>query len=104
MIEHGHTFTAIFCGNDNIAIGAVKALHEAGLRVPDDVSLIGFDDIDVVKHLTPSLTTVQVNKEAIGAVAIRSLMSRVADPERASVTSIIDVELIMRASVGSPHR
>lgn len=104
LIEHGYKFTAIFCGNDNIAIGAVKALHESGLRVPDDVSLVGFDDIDVVKHLTPSLTTIRVNKEAIGAVAIRSLLSRVADPESTSVTSVIDVELIMRASVGSPRR
>jgi DNA-binding LacI/PurR family transcriptional regulator len=104
LIEHGNQFTAVFCGNDNIAIGVVKALHEAGLRVPDDVSVVGFDDIDVVKHLTPALTTVRVNKEAIGAVAIRSLLTRFADPESTSVTSIIDVELIVRASVAPPRR
>ena len=60
--------------------------------------------VDVVKHLTPALTTVRVNKEAIGAVAIRSLLTRFADPESTSVTSIIDVELIVRASVAPPRR
>ena len=92
-------FSAIFCANDETAIGAMKALREADLRVPEDVSLDGFDDIDMLKYLTPALTTVRVNKEALGATAVKSLLARATDLEAVSVTSVLEVELIERASV-----
>jgi DNA-binding LacI/PurR family transcriptional regulator len=95
-------FSALFCANDATAIGAMKGLREAGLRIPEDVSLVGFDDIEMVEHLTPPLTTVRVNKEALGYIAVKSLLTRATDMDAVSVTSVLDVELIKRESV-IPH-
>jgi DNA-binding LacI/PurR family transcriptional regulator len=92
-------FSALFCANDATAIGSIKALREAGLRVPEDVSLVGFDDLEMVEHLTPPLTTVRVNKEAMGYIAVKSLITRATDMDAVSVTRMLDVELIKRASV-----
>jgi len=94
-------FSAIFCANDEIAIGAMKALREAGRRIPEDVSLVGFDDIAMVEHLTPALTTVRINKEALGSTAVKSLLVRAADFDAVNVTSMLDVELIKRESVAA---
>jgi DNA-binding LacI/PurR family transcriptional regulator len=99
LLQRDARFTALFCANDDTAIGAMKALREAGLRIPDDVSLIGFDDIALVEHLTPALTTVRVPKEALGAVAVKQLLVRAADPDMVGVSSILEVELIKRSSV-----
>jgi len=92
-------FSAVFCANDETAIGAIKALREAGYRVPEDISLVGFDDIDLVEHLTPALTTVQVNKEALGIVAFKRLLALVTNPDPVSVVSMLEVELMIRDSV-----
>ncbi|HTI15403.1 MAG TPA: LacI family DNA-binding transcriptional regulator [Dictyobacter sp.] len=94
-------FSALFCANDETAIGAMKALREAGRRVPEDVSIVGFDDIALVEHLTPALTTVRVNKEALGAVAVRSLLARADDPQTIAVSHVLDVALMKRESVAS---
>ena len=77
----------------------MKALREVGLRIPEDVSLVGFDDLEMVEHLTPPLTTVRVNKEALGYIAVKNLISRATDMEAVSVTRVLDVELIKRESV-----
>jgi DNA-binding LacI/PurR family transcriptional regulator len=92
-------FSALFCVNDPAAGRAMKALRELGVRIPEDISIVGFDNAEIAEHLTPPLTTVHVNKEAMGAAAVKSLMARVADPQAPGVTSILDVELIKRASV-----
>jgi LacI family transcriptional regulator len=99
LLARNKPFTAIFCANDGLAIGSMKALREAGLRIPDDVSLIGFDDIDMVEHLSPALTTVRVAKETLGAVAIKRLLAVMNDPDPVGVSSVVDVELIIRDSV-----
>jgi len=101
LLANRAKFDAIFCANDETAIGAMKALREAGLKVPEDVSVVGFDDIDMAEHYNPSLTTVRINKEAMGAAAVRALIARVADPEAVSQTIMLDVDLIERASVAS---
>lgn len=94
-------FTAVFCANDEVAIGAMKALREAGKQVPHEVSLIGFDDIALVEHLVPALTTVRVNTEALGAVAVKCLLTRALEPSLISISSVLEVELIKRDSVTS---
>jgi DNA-binding LacI/PurR family transcriptional regulator len=99
LLARNKPFTAIFCANDAIAVGAMKALREAGLRIPEDVSLIGFDDIDMVEHLSPALTTIRVAKEVMGAVAIKRLLAQMNDPDPVGVSSVVDVELIIRDSV-----
>lgn len=100
LLAGGHPFSAVFCANDEIALGVLKALQEAGKRVPDDVSVIGFDDIALVGHLTPPLTTMRVNKESLGAMAVKHLLMRFRDPHMTSVSSVMEVELIKRGSVG----
>jgi len=106
LLEQSSTnnFSAIFCANDEIAIGAMKALREAGRSVPEDVSLVGFDDIAMVEHLTPALTTVRINKEALGSTAVKSLLARATDFDAVSVTSMLEVELIKRASVAAHNK
>jgi DNA-binding LacI/PurR family transcriptional regulator len=98
-------FSALFCANDATAIGSMKALREAGVHIPEDVSLIGFDDLEMVEHLTPPLTTICVNKEALGCVAVKTLITRAAAMDTVGATLlatarvILDVELIKRESV-----
>ncbi|WP_081838931.1 LacI family DNA-binding transcriptional regulator [Thermogemmatispora carboxidivorans] len=102
LLERGEQFSALFCANDEMAVGAMKALREAGLRLPEDVSLVGFDDIDMVEHLTPPLTTVRVNKEALGMVALRRLLALISHSDPVHVVSMLDVELVQRESACAP--
>ena len=67
--------TAVFCANDMIALGLLRALWEAGLRVPEDVSIVGFDDIEVSAFLVPELTTVRQPFAEVGAVAVATLLA-----------------------------
>ncbi len=69
--------TALLCANDMIAIGAVHALQELGVAVPEEVSVTGFDNIDDSYRMTPALTTVHVPKEALGKRAVERLISRI---------------------------
>ncbi len=80
----------VFCFNDHMALGAIRALYEAGLRVPDDVAVVGFDDIEDGRFTIPSLTTISPDKEKIGELAVEFLLGRIAGtrtgpPERAEV-------------------
>ncbi|MBB2903385.1 LacI family transcriptional regulator [Kineococcus radiotolerans] len=88
--------TAVFAGNDMMAMGALKALTEAGLRVPDDVSLVGFDDSPGMTHLVPPLTTVRQNFTLLGATVIDLVLTMLAGA--APVHRLIPPELIVRAS------
>lgn len=97
-------FSAIFCANDMVAIGALKALREAGLHVPKDVSLVGFDDLDVAAHLSPALTSVRIQKGDLGAVGVKTLLTRAQDAASPALTITLGVELIERESVGEPRR
>jgi len=102
LLAAGVRFTGIFCANDGGAIGVIRALHEAGLSVPRDVSVVGFDDIEVAQHLIPPLTTVRVDKEAIGAWAIQRLLARALAPSALSTTTCLHVELVERGTAGPP--
>ncbi|MBV9231713.1 MAG: LacI family DNA-binding transcriptional regulator [Chloroflexi bacterium] len=105
LLERKVDFTAIFCADDITAIGAMKALREAGRRVPEDISLIGFDGIDLGQHVTPSLSTIRVNTEELGAVALKTLIARASNPDAPYVTTLLGVELVKRDSVVPPdHR
>jgi DNA-binding LacI/PurR family transcriptional regulator len=73
--------TAIFAANDEMAIGAIHALHEAGRMVPEDVSVIGFDDIPVAAHVTPPLTTFRSDNVALAAASFRYLTDYLSDPD-----------------------
>jgi LacI family transcriptional regulator len=76
LIDSGHAFDAVFAGNDNMAIGALQALRAAGLRVPEDVAVAGFDDIPLARHL--GLTTVRVRIAELGERALSRLLDALA--------------------------
>jgi LacI family transcriptional regulator len=97
-------FSALFCADDITAIGALKALREAGLSVPDDVSLIGFDDIELAQHVTPPLTTIHLSADQLGTTALRTLMARVVNPDASRVTNLLGVTLVKRGSVAVAKR
>jgi len=92
--------TAILGVNDLMAMGALQAAHERGLSVPADLSVAGFDDIDLAEHLTPPLTTLRANGEAIGRQAATLLFQRLADPEAPQQRVAIPTELVVRGSTG----
>lgn len=91
--------TAIFACNDNVAIGVMNAVQKLGLGVPEDVSVAGFDDIDLAQEVTPTLTTVHVDKVLLGVMAVRMLKDRAESPERPVLTTTLSTQLIVRESV-----
>ena len=93
--------TAIFAASDEMAIGAVSAIHEAGISVPGDVSVIGFDDIDSASLLRPPLTTIRQNKTALGRVAGDSLIRLIDDDHAKPPKVALPVELVERQSAGT---
>ncbi|MER7480207.1 LacI family DNA-binding transcriptional regulator [Streptomyces sp. NPDC126510] len=95
--------TAILCGNDDLALGVLRALHHAGRRVPEDVSVIGFDDAPHSAYLTPSLTTVRMDFQGLGRAAFGLLRARLDTDRRASVAVPAEPALVLRESAG-PRR
>lgn len=98
---------AIFCANDAIAIGCVEALAEVGLRVPEDVSVAGFDDTLVARTTVPQLTTVRQPLRAMGGKAVEVLLKLIqhrldGGPVKLPDPIVFPVELVMRASVAAP--
>jgi LacI family transcriptional regulator len=99
LLESGEPFTAVFATNDAMAIGAMRALMDAGRCVPDDVSIIGFDDIMLASYVSPTLTTVRTPKRSAGKKAVEQLLQRIQKkvPEGPR-TFPLETELIERAS------
>ena len=91
---------AIFVANDHMAMGALRAISDAGLRVPEDVAVAGFDDLVGTDFLKPSLTTVHQPFEEVGEVCIASLLSAIAGKDVDNV--LLDAELVIRESTGLP--
>ena len=94
---------ALVCANDQTAIGAMAALQSAGLRVPADIALTGFDGIGLGEHLRPSLTTVVQPMRGLGETAVRLLQNRMADPTLGPRAIELPVRLELRASCGCPE-
>jgi LacI family transcriptional regulator len=94
--------TAIFAANDNFALSSIRALGQMGKRVPEDVSVIGFDDIDLAGHPQPGLTTMAIDKVSMGRLAIDLLEFRLAAPSAATVVVTLVPRLIVRESVADP--
>ena len=94
--------TAIVCGNDVVAIGALNAAHASGLRVPEDVTIIGFDDIPAAAWDIVSLTTIRCNLSALAEASVSALQAAI-DGEAAPVRRTLDVSLVRRATHGPPR-
>jgi len=101
LLEQTHDFTAVFCFNDIAAIGAIRALKDAGLRVPEDVSVVGFDDIQSAAYNTPSLTTVRQPLFEMGQRGAQILLERIANREASYPAEVVMApELVIRESTG----
>lgn len=99
LLEGARRPTAIFCVNDFTAVGAVKTAVRAGLRIPDDLSIIGFDDIPLATAIHPELTTISQKMETLGHTAVQVIHKLIAK-EKVRKNTVIEPELIMRESVG----
>jgi DNA-binding LacI/PurR family transcriptional regulator len=91
---------AIFCGDDAIALGAMKALGEVGRRVPDDVAVVGFDDAEISSHPLIQLTTVSQNLREMGRIAARTMVDRIEGRQKNPQRILIEPHLIIRRSCG----
>lgn len=99
MLQTSERPTACFISNDPMAIGALRALQQQGLKVPEDMAVIGFDDIEVSAYVNPPLTTVKVYPEQIGKTAVQLLVDRF-EGRQVPMHVVIGTELIIRESCG----
>jgi LacI family transcriptional regulator len=100
MLDSDTPFTSVIAGNDQLALGAYDALAERGLRCPDDVSVVGFNDIPFIDKVSPPMTTIHIPQVEIGAEAARLLLEQLEDPTRHPRSLLLPVTLVVRGSTG----
>ncbi len=98
LLGRNKPFTAVFVQNDRMARGAIIALREAGLRVPEDVSIVGYDDIPEAEYSDPPLTTIRQPMREVGKAAARMLIKMIDDPNATPQQVLFDTELVIRSS------
>jgi LacI family transcriptional regulator len=103
MLERKERPTAVLASNDMTAIGALGAIHERGLRVPEDISIVGFDDIQISAFTQPALTTVRLSRDEIARVAFRALYSIRQDGGKGAEYAVRPT-LVVRKSTGPAPR
>jgi LacI family transcriptional regulator len=102
LLARGVKFTALFAGNDTIAFGALRALREAGLRVPEDVAVVGYDDIPLAAFASPPLTSVRTDPVGHGRQAVQMLLKQLGRlPPDAALDTAEPPRLVVRESCGS---
>ena len=92
--------TALFACNDATAAGCYKAIREMGLRIPQDIAIMGFDDVNHSTHLDHDLSTVHIYKAEMGKEAVRSLVDQLENPDQPFKTKIVSTKLMVRGSCG----
>lgn len=90
--------SAVFCCSDTIAVGAYQVIHQQGLRIPQDISVIGYDDIELARYLSPPLSTVSQPKAELGKLAVQMLLKRLKEPEENYQTRTLNPSLVLRQS------
>lgn len=104
LLERTRDFTAMFCFNDTAAIGAIRAIEDAGLNCPRDISVIGFDDIIVAEYYNPRLTTIRQPLHKMGWTAAQLLVNRIQFPEKPYPDAVwFEPELVVRESTAGVH-
>jgi DNA-binding LacI/PurR family transcriptional regulator len=93
--------TAVFVANNLMTLGAFRALHEAGIRIPDEMAVVGFDDMPWATSLNPPLTATRQPSQEIGSSAADLLLDRIARPDRSIRHLILETTLVVRASCGA---
>jgi DNA-binding LacI/PurR family transcriptional regulator len=96
--------TAVICGSDLMALGAIRAVRGRGLQVPDDVSVVGYDDSPLIAFTDPPLTTVRQSVQAMGSAAVRALLDEISGVNTPRVEYVFRPELVVRGSTGSVRR
>lgn len=104
LLERRRDFTAVFAGADVIAAGFYLALSEAGLLVPQDISVIGFDDGYHARFMSPPLTTIRQEADMLGETAAGHLLTLLADPTAGPLQSLVETKLVVRSSVAERRR
>jgi len=100
LLSSGFQPTAILCVNDFMAVGALRHLRDQGIRVPEDVSVTGFDNIKLAEFCSPALTTVHIPRERIGQTIFGNLVPDQASDRLSGQEILIDPELVVRESTG----
>ncbi len=98
--------SAVFCQNDAMAVGAIRAAGEKGKRIPQDLAIVGFDDIELALHTALPLTTMHVPKEYLGVLAARrivDILTVATESQQPPVTNLVNTELVIRSSCGCSH-
>lgn len=98
LLAHRPLPMAILCSNDLTAIGAMRALAEAGVRIPDDVSVVGFDDIDFARLAHPPLTTVNLSRDRLGKLAFEALHKMLRSKRHEGAEYVVETQLVIRQS------
>ena len=104
ILAQGDPPTAVFCANDEMAIGAMKAARERGMTLPRDLSLVGFDDIGFAAYATPALSTVRQPREQIGEQAMRLMLDILQQRGTIPAKVVLPHALVLRASTAKPLR
>jgi len=103
LLRRNRPFTALFAYNDNSAIGAVRVFQDAGLRVPGDISVVGFDDIQPAAYTNPTLTTVRQPLDKMGEIAASTILDRIENRGEYAPEIAIEPEFVVRQSTGVAH-
>lgn len=103
FLKKNTELTAFFCGNDLTAIGAMKAIKDHGLHVPNDISIMGIDDIDTAQYVSPMLTTVRVPMEELGKMTAKILIDRIENGKNLPMKIELPFDIITRESCQAPH-
>ena len=104
LLSHQNDLTAVFCGNDITAIGAIRAIKDLGLKIPKDISVISIDDIDIAQYLSPTLTTIQVPVDSMGSIAAKILIDRIHGGHTLPMKVNLPCHLAKRESCGKPRK
>jgi LacI family transcriptional regulator len=104
LLDSGSKPTAVFAANDMMAVGAIEALASRGLSCPDDISIVGYDNMPLARHMTPPLTTIDLPGEALGKMAAEMALQAIEQPELRSETIQMPATLIVRGSTAPPPR
>lgn len=102
LLKDDPNFTALVVGNDQMALGAIYALHEHNLHVPHDKSVVGFDDIPEAAYFQPPLTTIRQDFNKLGEISVGYLLELIQDPETPKMQHVLYPDLVIRQSTSTP--
>jgi len=102
MLSQPEPPDAVFCCSDVMAIGAMAAIEEAGLSIPEDVAVVGFDDVEYATLVTPTLTTVRQDRKRMAEAVVEAILHLIDHPDQAPPVSLLPVELVLRESASGP--